>query len=357
MSLNPNIILQGQQPQFDNPLDSAAKAYTLKRLISQSQREDKELQDQDNINSILKKNVVTGADGRSSLNNSQTLSDLYQVSPQKAMEFQKMIAQFDDSELERITKNAKTLAWSATPDNWSQIKQSAIKLNLPNAEKLPDVYSPQFVERWQMGTLAGEDQLKNRIAQRELEIKEKESGAKIKKDSGTLASDLRKERSGLPTTKATQEISAAYNKIQEAAQNPSAAGDMSLIFGYMKMLDPGSTVREGEFANAQNAAGIDSRVTNAYNRILSGERLAPQQRQDFMNQAGGLYKSQMAIQNQVDAGFKNLAGKSGVDPNDVILNFEANQVRSSPKIQAGHQEDGYIFKGGDPANKSNWERR
>jgi hypothetical protein len=48
----------------------------------------------------------------------------------------------------------------------------------------------------------------------------------------------------------------AYTRIQDSASDPSAAGDLALIFNYMKMLDPGSTVREGEFATAQDSAGV-----------------------------------------------------------------------------------------------------
>jgi hypothetical protein len=59
----------------------------------------------------------------------------------------------------------------------------------------------------------------------------------------------------------------------------------------MKMLDPGSVVREGEFATAQNAAGIPDQVRNAYNRAMSGERLNPTQRNMFKSQADSLYGS------------------------------------------------------------------
>jgi len=39
------------------------------------------------------------------------------------------------------------------------------------------------------------------------------------------------------------------------------------------MLDPGSVVRESEFATAQNAAGVPDQVRNMYNKVLSGTRL------------------------------------------------------------------------------------
>ena len=63
----------------------------------------------------------------------------------------------------------------------------------------------------------------------------------------------------------------------------------------MKMLDPGSVVREGEFANAQNSAGVPDRIRSRYNNVLSGERLAENTRQDFIQTAQGLYSNATSI--------------------------------------------------------------
>jgi hypothetical protein len=79
----------------------------------------------------------------------------------------------------------------------------------------------------------------------------------------------------------------SFDRVRESQQ--TAAGDIALIFNYMKMLDPGSVVREGEFATAQNAGGVDDRVLNSYNRLLTGERLNPKQRTEFESQAGKLF--------------------------------------------------------------------
>jgi hypothetical protein len=57
----------------------------------------------------------------------------------------------------------------------------------------------------------------------------------------------------------------------------------------MKILDPGSTVREGEFANAQNSGGVDDRVIALYNSLFAGTRLSQVQRDDFINRASRLY--------------------------------------------------------------------
>lgn len=128
------------------------------------------------------------------------------------------------------------------------------------------------------------------------------------------ASELRKEFQGRPGVKEFNIIDSAYKKIQSAAKNPSAAGDLSLIFGYMKLLDPNSTVREGEFATAQNAGGVDDTVVNLYNKAKSGERLNPSQRADFIKQAKGVYQAQAEQLSQIEDEFKGLSGRYGVDP-------------------------------------------
>ena len=50
----------------------------------------------------------------------------------------------------------------------------------------------------------------------------------------------------------------------------------------MKMLDPTSVVREGEFATAQNATGVPERIRNSFNKAMSGERLGQKQRTKFI---------------------------------------------------------------------------
>ena len=78
-----------------------------------------------------------------------------------------------------------------------------------------------------------------------------------------------------------RDVERSYGKLNKAISAGTAAGDLSAIFAYMKMIDPGSTVREGEMATAKNAAGVPQRVVNLYNAALAGEMLSPQQREDF----------------------------------------------------------------------------
>lgn len=116
------------------------------------------------------------------------------------------------------------------------------------------------------------------------------------------------------------EIGQAYKKIQESAKTPSAAGDLALIFNYMKILDPGSVVREGEFATAQNAAGVPDRIRAQYNQVINGQRLADVQRQDFLNQAKNVTRSQKDNFDQTLLPFyKDIVKNRQLDENLVLL--------------------------------------
>lgn len=123
----------------------------------------------------------------------------------------------------------------------------------------------------------------------------------------------------LTQTQSYTGIAQAYNKVAAAAKDPSAAGDLSLIFGYMKILDPASVVREGEFATAQNAAGIPTQVGNLYNKVLSGERLSETQRADFINQARNLVKSQKGQLDTFNKTYTDIATNYQLDPNKIII--------------------------------------
>lgn len=109
---------------------------------------------------------------------------------------------------------------------------------------------------------------------------------------------------------------AAFRKVNSAPQTP--VGDMSLIFGFMKLLDPGSTVREGEFATAEQAAGIPTRVKNLYNKAWSGEKLLPEQRAEFIAAARSAFDAQQTSADQDTALILQQADQDNVPREKVI---------------------------------------
>jgi hypothetical protein len=139
---------------------------------------------------------------------------------------------------------------------------------------------------------------------------------------GIIPSDKRPEAEGKlrkeynDQTKVFQDVKASYGRVK--VSEDSAVGDLSLIFGFMKMLDPGSVVREGEFATAQNAAGVPERVANLYNRVISGERLNESQRKSFKGQADKLYQSSLEQEKVVRTGIGRIANGYGLNTENIF---------------------------------------
>lgn len=132
----------------------------------------------------------------------------------------------------------------------------------------------------------------------------------------TRANTLRDEFTA--STKDFGTIQAQYNNIKATSAAPSAAGDIALITSYMRMLDPMSTVRDGEFANAENAGGVPERVKAQWNKLQNGERLSDQQRKDFVAQSGNVFKSRESQYKQSRTKYTKLAQRAEVNPLDVV---------------------------------------
>jgi len=144
----------------------------------------------------------------------------------------------------------------------------------------------------------------------------------------------------------------AWGNIQSAArmaENPAYQGsaDLALIFSFMKLLDPGSVVREQEFANAQNAAGIPDRIRAEYNRIKNGGRLAPDQRNSFVAQGKSLFVQRKKTQAQLASEYTRLANASNARPELVITDYETSDPlgQAESKIKAKLAEMTSLQKG------------
>ena len=123
-------------------------------------------------------------------------------------------------------------------------------------------------------------------------------------------------------------------------EDPSPASDLATIFSFMKMLDPGSVVREGEFANAQNSGSAEQKLWANYNQLLKGYRLGEvirnekgevvelgKIRNDFMNTARNLYMAAREGRDRTVTMFRDLAGSyNKLDPDRVVMDSETDRV-------------------------------
>lgn len=158
------------------------------------------------------------------------------------------------------------------------------------------------------GRVRAEDVPGFRAPPKEVDIYERESG-------------LRKEFNALPQVKDFAIRSSGLGTVLASAEDPSPAGDISLIFAFMKMLDPNSVVREGEFATAQSAGSIPESVWAKYNQALEGTRLAPTVRQDFVNRAQRIYNSAATDFGRVYSRYEDIAKRANLDPSRALIDY------------------------------------
>jgi hypothetical protein len=151
----------------------------------------------------------------------------------------------------------------------------------------------------------------------------KREGPEAKNNNGD-ESKLRQEFIG--QSKDYQNIYGSYSRIKESVKNPSPAGDIALVYNYMKMLDPGSVVREGEFATAANAGGIPDKIRVLYNKAISGEKLTENIRADFLERSEMLYGSAKKGHEKLKEQYKGIAKRSGVNPDNVTVDYEAESA-------------------------------
>jgi len=175
-------------------------------------------------------------------------------------------------------------------------------------------------------------------------------GFKDAKQQADAEESLRKEFSGLSKEFVT--VRDAKNQIDAIAKNPSPGADVALIYSFMKILDPGSVVRETEYATAQNAAGVPDQIRNVWNRILSGERLNENQRADFVNQARTVYGTREGSYRSQQEQFRGIAERKGLDPRNTMIEFAggapqagtpAQNENSSIASQARQAPDGNFY--------------
>lgn len=115
------------------------------------------------------------------------------------------------------------------------------------------------------------------------------------------------------------QIANSWDRIAAGEGAATPASDMALIFNYMKMLDPGSTVREGEYANAQNTTGIPGQITNAYNRAKDGLILNDEQRANFLGQAQNIFNAAKDRADSIVNEYVRVAERGGLSRDDVVV--------------------------------------
>ena len=100
----------------------------------------------------------------------------------------------------------------------------------------------------------------------------------------------------------------------------------------MKMLDPGSVVRESEFAQAQDTSGLLGKLTATATRVANGQILTPEQRKEFQSLAGKYMQASTEHEKRVREGLDFMVKSYGLNADNV---FGLKADDTAPQAAAG----------------------
>ena len=109
--------------------------------------------------------------------------------------------------------------------------------------------------------------------------------------------------------------------MMDYADQQSGAGDLGLIFSYMKMLDPASVVREGEQVQAVKTGNIGDQLWAAYEKVTSGKKLTPKQRYNFIRSAAARFNTLTNTQKRLNKHFEGIANEYRISPSLIITDL------------------------------------
>ena len=138
---------------------------------------------------------------------------------------------------------------------------------------------------------------------------------------------FRKEFKQLQVYKNTDLRYTAFNNLLAAANEDSAAGDVAFIFEFMRMVDPNSVVKEGEFQLAEDASPLMLKLDKLFNKAKTGERLLPSQRDEFLSTAASILDKSINIYKDTESEYKRIAGNifKDSDVNNIVVGIQFDQ--------------------------------
>ncbi len=122
-------------------------------------------------------------------------------------------------------------------------------------------------------------------------------------------------------SKRTEDLTAAERNqsiIETSAADNTGAGDIALVTSFMKMLDPGSVVRETEFATAANAGGLLGRLQSLATKVESGQFLSAEQRTEFQNLSRKFLDAARVQEQGVQQSYQAIVENYGLNPVNVF---------------------------------------
>ncbi len=115
-----------------------------------------------------------------------------------------------------------------------------------------------------------------------------------------------------PIYKDFNDMKSAYGQVLTALDQGNPIGDVAGATKVMKLLDPGSVVRESELGIAMSASGRMDRLKNYFDMWSKGTKLTPTQRDEFKQLSTELYSAAAQAYNQKRGEYIDFGESTGV---------------------------------------------
>jgi hypothetical protein len=383
MAIDASIAMGVKPMRMDNPMDSYGKALSLQQLMGQAQDTQQARQDKLTLSDLyrtavspdgkLDRNALfTGAAQRGMGAQIPGMQKTFNEQDKAQREAEK--AQIEQH-LKRFELSGQIMNGVTDQTSYDRAREMAAQVLGPEvAAKMPPEYNPALIAENQAKAIDVKTQLEqkwkameystpnanavlsaktstdnnaasnatsrannaasvgasyaNAGATREI-AKATRDAANIQRDQTTemkLGDDWRAQSKDFKAVgDAYKQISATLDK-----STTSPAATLAAATKFMKLLDPGSVVRESELGMALAATGVFDRATNYVNTLKYGKVLTANQAADFKNITAQIYGAAQSGQQQVDAAYTKQANAYKLRPEMVVQDLGQNAPAVKP---------------------------
>lgn len=220
-----------------------------------------------------------------------------------------------------VVMNGKTVMVQYNKKGDSRIAEGA----MPYEPQSPDIRAVEYIQGTPLaGTgqqgIGAVGQYRQQIAPKNIvNVPDFTAGERGFKNEMDLSKSFKSE----PIYKDFSDMQTAYTQVNAALSQGTPIGDVAGATKMMKLLDPGSVVRETELGIAMAASGRMDRLQYYFNNWASGEKLTPTQREDFKQLSSELYAAAGQAYNQKRDEYKSFGGSYGFKNLDTALGAPA----------------------------------
>jgi hypothetical protein len=361
MSLDANIILRGRGVDTGEMFDSAQKGMNLRQLMNQAQQQEAAQAEQAQLQQAVRQNVVMGPDGQKSINHQAVSQQMMGVNPLAAQKYEREQRAAKLAELKSDVETKNMLFGAATVETWPQLLEQSRKLGLSGADKLPATITQPELDKMKMQGLDYAKQIDYAYKKERLGFDKAKQyqDAQIEREKLNAIKDEKEAALTVPGYERTGEVKPAPAEAQKFRKATATSEQLLSKLNRMQQLvkDKGSFEYGGNAGQEMESLATEimliGKSPELYELgVLTGPDLGLLEKiTSDPSSIKSLFTRDSTRKTQLETQIKSI--KQKLESTSKSLGYKAKSEATSLTI--GHEEDGHIYIGGDPAKQSSWK--